>query len=208
MTSWFLSTVHPGFLMIGLCILVIGIGLLYRAWQQPKRQLSLVGLGWAALLLVHWPLGVALGFDRGWAVAAILPGFIALLWLAVITPWAQWNLASPRKRMSISAEADARASRITGPASVHISRSQAFQLMGQILVVGLLSFAAALGVGAALFSLLDGSIANRTVYAALAVVVVWPMLMVWSKAAASVKKPAACFVGIALGGLLLTPLFY
>lgn len=87
MNAWFLSAFNPWLLLPGLIILIAGIGLLYRAWQQPHRQWPLASLGWIALLLVHWPLGLALGFDRGWAIAAILPGFIALLWLGMTTPW-------------------------------------------------------------------------------------------------------------------------
>lgn len=96
MNAWFLSTFNPWLLLLGLIILVAGIGLLYRAWQQPQRQWSLVTLGWIALLLVHWPLGLALGFDRGWAIAAILPAFITLLWIAMAMPWRNWDSRQPK----------------------------------------------------------------------------------------------------------------
>lgn len=97
MNSWLLPAVGPGILLIGVAVVIIGIALRYRAWRHPKRDWPLVSLGWGALLLVHWPLGLALGFDRGWAIAAILPGFIALLWIGMTTPWQQWNKQDKQK---------------------------------------------------------------------------------------------------------------
>lgn len=202
MNSWFLSTLKPWPLLLGLVILIAGIALLYHAWQQSQRHWPLISLGWVALLLVHWPLGLALGFDRGWAMAAILPGFIALLWIAITTPWLQWNNQGRQK--------PAREFKPTNAAALsrHTRVKQSGQVLLQLFVVGLLSFAAALGVALALFSLLDASIANRTLYSALLVMLLWPALMVWSKAKASLLKPAIYFIGITLGGLLFTPAFF
>lgn len=198
MNSWFLSTLSPWPLVLGLVVMVIGIALLYSAWQSPTRNGSLISLGWIALLLVHWPLGIALSLDRGWAIAAILPGFIALLWIGMTTPWHAWNSQGRQK--------PARTHKVT--VSTRIRANQAGQVLLEIFVVGLLSFAAAIGVALALFSLLDASIVNRTVYAALLVMVLWPVLMVWSKAKPRLIKPAVYFVGISLGGLLFTPLLF
>lgn len=212
MTSWFLSTLNSWLLLLGSVILVGGIALLYLAWRQPERHWPLVSLGWVALLLTHWPLGLALGFDRGWAVASILPGFIALLWIGMVTPWKAWN-PSPRKRSTRSNETsnkDKPASSLPDKPQVTLRHraNQTGQLFAQVLVVGILSFAAALGLGLALFSLLDTSIANRTIYSALLIILLWPILMVWSKAAASLIKPAIYFIGITIGGLLFTPNFF
>lgn len=208
MNSWLLSTISPWPLVAGLAILVAGIALLYRAWQQPGRNWPLVTLGWIALLLVHWPLGVALGFDRGWAIAALLPGFMALLWIGMVTPWREWNKSNrqgPQGRQRIMRDPNAPATR---HASTHAGFRQTGQVLLQILVVGLLSFAAALGVALALFSLLDTSTVNRTVYAALLVMFLWPALMVWSKAKGSLLKPALYFLGLSVGGWLFTPVFF
>jgi hypothetical protein len=199
MNSWFLSTLSPWPLILGLAVMVIGVALLYRAWQRPTRSWSLLSLGWIALLLVHWPLGVALSLDRGWAVAAILPGFIALLWIGMTTPWRDWNTQGRQKPART-------ATATVVPTSTRAN--QAGQVLLQVVVVGLLSFAAAIGIALALFSLLDTSTVNRTVYAALLVMVLWPALMVWSKAKDSLIKPAVYFVGITLGGLLFTPIFF
>ncbi len=199
MNSWFLSTLSPWPLILGLTVMVIGVALLYRAWQRPTRSWSLISLGWIALLLVHWPLGVALSLDRGWAVAAILPGFIALLWIGMTTPWRDWNSQTRQKPVRT-------ATATAVPVSTRVN--QTGQVLLQVLVVGLLSFAAAIGVALVLFSLLDTSTVNRTVYAALLVMVLWPALMVWSKAKDSLIKPAVYFVGITLGGLLFTPVFF
>lgn len=97
MNTWFLSTASLGMLLAGLVVVIIGIALFYRVRQRPKRDWPLASLGWGALLLVHWPLGLALGFDRGWAIAAILPGFIALLWIGMTTPWQQQNKQHKQK---------------------------------------------------------------------------------------------------------------
>ncbi|QEY18742.1 hypothetical protein D0C16_23810 [Cellvibrio sp. KY-GH-1] len=199
MSSWFLSNLNPWPLILGLAVMIIGIALLYRAWQKPARNWSLISLGWIALLLVHWPLGIALSLDRGWAIAAILPGFIALLWIAMTTPWRDWNIQGRQKPVRT-------ANSPAVPASTRVN--QTGQVLLQILVVGLLSFAAAIGVALALFSLLEGSVINRTVFAALLVMVLWPALMVWSKANDSLLKPAMYFAGITLGGLLFTPVFF
>lgn len=90
------SSTLPGLylwpLLFGFIMLIAAASMLYRAWRQPKQHWPLVSLGWIALLLVHWPLGLALGFDRGWAIAAILPGFIALLWLGMTAPWRNWRV--------------------------------------------------------------------------------------------------------------------
>ena len=91
MKTWLLSTASLGMLLVGLAVVIVGIALFYWAWQRPTRDWPLTSLGWGALLLVHWPLAVALGFDRGWAIAAILPGFIILLWIGMTTPWQQRN---------------------------------------------------------------------------------------------------------------------
>ncbi len=204
MNSWFLSTVSPWPLLLGVGVVIAGIALLYRAWQKPQRNWSLISLGWVALLLVHWPLGLALGFDRGWAIAAILPGFIALLWIAMTTPWHRWNApgkqkpARAREPKAVAAEAITLRTRF----------NQTGQVLGQILVIGILSFAAALGASLALFSVLDTSVANRTIYSALLVMVLWPSLIVWSKTKVSLIKPAIYFIGITLGGLLFTPAFF
>ncbi len=199
MSSWFLSNLNPWPLILGLAVMIIGIALLYRAWQKPARNWSLISLGWIALLLVHWPLGIALSLDRGWAIAAILPGFIALLWIGMTTPWRNWNIQGHQKPVRTA----------NSPAvSANTRVNQTGQVLLQILVVGLLSFAAAIGVALALFSLLEGSVINRTVFAALLVMVLWPALMVWSKANDSLLKPAMYFAGITLGGLLFTPVFF
>lgn len=94
MSAWFLSILNPWFFLLGLTILAVGMAALYRAWQQPQHHWVLASLGWVALLLVHWPLGLALGFNRGWGFAAILPAFIALLWIGMATPWQLWNSQS------------------------------------------------------------------------------------------------------------------
>ncbi|PUA30571.1 MAG: hypothetical protein B0W54_08830 [Cellvibrio sp. 79] len=97
MNTWLLSTVNVGMLLAGLVVVIIGSLLFYRIWQRPERSQPLASLGWGALLLIHWPLGLALGFDRGWAIAAILPGFIALLWIGMTTPWQQRNKQHKQK---------------------------------------------------------------------------------------------------------------
>lgn len=97
MNSWLLSIAGSGALLIGLAVVIIASALLYRAWRRSGRNWSFISIGWGALVLVHWPLGLALGFDRGWAVAAILPGFIALLWIGITTPWHHWRKQSKHK---------------------------------------------------------------------------------------------------------------
>jgi hypothetical protein len=201
MNSWFLSTVKPWPLLLGLVVLLGAIMLLYRAWQRPQRQWQLVSLGWIALLLVHWPLGLALGFDRGWAIAAILPGFLALLWIGMISPWRDWNSHGRPKALRESKPA-------LEKTDLRTRANETGQLLMQVLVIGALSFAAAVGVGLVLFSVLDTSVVNRTVYSSLLVILLWPAFMVWSKAKSSLIKPAIYFVGIALGSLLFTPAFF
>lgn len=95
MNTWFLSIASLGMLLAGMVVVIIGIALFYRA--RSKHNWPLTSLGWGALLLVHWPLGLALGFDRGWAIAAILPGFIALLWIGMTPPWQQHNKQHKQK---------------------------------------------------------------------------------------------------------------
>lgn len=202
MNSWFLSTVDPWLLVPGLVVIIAAIGLLYGAWRKSRRNWPMVSVGWIALLLVHWPLGLALGFDRGWAVAAILPGFIALLWVAMTTPWQHWDAHGRQK--SVRGSKPGMANQV----AMRTRANQTGQVLLQVLVVGVFSFAAAVAAALALFSLLDTSIANRTVYSALLVMVLWPIFMVWSKATTSLLKPAIYFGGITLGGLLLTPIFF
>lgn len=202
MNSWFLSTISPWPLLLGVVVVVVGVVLLYRAWQRPRRNWPLVSLAWVALLLVHWPLGLALGFDRGWAVAAILPGFIALLWIGMTAPWQQWNHQNKQKPANNSRPV------VKAPVTTSTRVSQTGQALLQVLVVGILSFAAATGAALVLFSVLDTSVANRTIFSSLLVMLLWPAFMVWSKANASLLKPAIYFVGITLGGLLFTPAFF
>lgn len=201
MDSWFLSTLRPWPLALGLIVLIAGVALLYRAWRQPSRSWPLVSLGWIALLLVHWPLGLALGVDRGWAMAAILPGFVALLWIAMTTPWRNWQ---PANRQPL------RSAKVSEPSlsTARVDVRQTGKLLMQLLVVGVLSFTAALGVALAVFAALDTSIVNRTVYAALVVMLLWPAFMVWSNAKNSLLKPALWFMGISAGGWLFTPALF
>ncbi|HTF95132.1 MAG TPA: hypothetical protein VL995_03285 [Cellvibrio sp.] len=202
MNSWFLSTLSPWPLLLGLVVIIAAVGLLYRAWRRSQRDWPMVSLGWVALLLVHWPLGLALGFDRGWAVAAILPGFIALLWIAMTTPWQHWNHHARQKSGRGSTPS------VTNKVALRTRANQTGQVLMQVLVVGILSFATAVSIALVLFSLLDTSVANRTVYSALLVMVLWPILMVWSKAKKSLVKPAIYFGGVTVGALLFTPVFF
>jgi hypothetical protein len=213
MNSWFLSTLNPWLLCLGFAVLIFGIALLNRAWRQPKRHWPMVSLGWIALLMMHWPLGLALGFDRGWATAAILPGFIALLWLGIATPWKEWN-SNPKQKTSRAGVAIREPEAILskqalrlgnhGKTAFRLGINQTGHILAQIIVIGIFSFAAALSLALALFGLLETTIANRTVYSAALVIILWPILMVWSKAAISLLKPATYFVGITLGSLLFT----
>lgn len=204
MNSWFLSTISPWPLLLGVVLLLIGVTTLYLAWRQAERNWLLISLGWMLLLAAHWPLGLALRFDRAWALAAILPGFFALLWLAATTPWQHWDSQGRQRPVRESVVTKTNASMSTPSTSLSLTGN----VFGQILVVGLLSFCAAVGAALALFSALETSIVNRTVYAALLVLLLWPVLIVWSKAKAALLKPALYFIGASIAGLLFTPVLF
>lgn len=171
--------------------------MLYRAWQQPQRNRPLLVGGWGFLVLAHWPAFGAFGVDRGWALAAILPGLLALLLIIVRTDWR----AKP-KAMRPRREREAQFATTTP------WRTQVISLTQQIVVVGLLSLSASMGVALAVYALLDASVVNRTISAAIVVLLLWPVLMVWSRSRDSLMKPALWFVGLSLGGWLFTPVIF
>jgi hypothetical protein len=84
----------------------------------------------------------------------------------------------------------------------------AVPLIQRIFVVGLLSFSAAIAVGLAVYALLDSSLVNRSISAALVVLLLWPALMVWSQSRTSLLKPALWFVGLSLAGWFFTPAIF
>lgn len=206
MNSWFLSTISPWPLLLGIVLLLIGVAVLHLAWRQTERNWLLISLGWTLLLAAHWPLGLALRFDRAWALTAILPGFFALLWLAASTPWHNWNHQGRQRPDRESVMSKTKPSLATPSLSLRLNVT--LTLLAQILVVGLLSFCAALGAALALFSILETSVVNRTVYTALLVMLLWPVLIVWSKAKASLLQPTLCFIFASVAGLLCTPLLF
>lgn len=194
MTSWFLSTVNPWLVLLALVLLMAGVGVLYRAWQQPKRHWPLIGSGWGLLILAHWPWFMAMGVDRGWALAAMLPGLGALLVIIGLTPWRDWNHSERRPAKTLSTNTT------TNP-----WHKQLGGVLLQALVIGVLSLSASLGIALAVFALLDASVVNRTITAAIVALLVWPALMVWGRTKVSLLKPALWFIGLSLGGWLFTP---
>ncbi|WP_062064289.1 hypothetical protein [Cellvibrio sp. OA-2007] len=197
MNSLFLSTVNPWFSLLALLLIAAGVGLLYRAWLQPKRHWPLIAAGWGVLILAHWPWFAAFGVDRGWALAAMLPGLIALLLIALRTPWHERQLADRRSDKS------ARPAQPSPP-----WYSQVPGLLVQILVTGLLSLSAALGVALVVYALLDTSLVNRMMAAASVALLLWPVLIVWSRSRDSLVKPAFWFIGLSVAGWLSTPAIF
>ncbi len=197
MASWFLSTVNPWPVLLALVLLIAGVWVLYRAWRQPHRHWPLISLGWGLLVLAHWPWFMAMGIDRGWALAAMLPGLGALLLIIGLTPWRDWNHSERRMAKTAS------------PAGISTSwYKQLSIVLLQILVIGVLSLSAALGIALATYALLDASVVNRTVTAAIVALLAWPILMVWGRTKASLVKPALWFIGLSLGGWLFTPALF
>lgn len=196
--SIFLSPIDPLGSLLGLCLLMLGIGLLYAAWRRAQRHWPLIGAGWFSIALAYWPWMDAAGFDKGAALASLLPGVLALLLIICRTDW-RTQAKEPRAGAMRKTQAVAAAT---------LWRVQALSLTQQVLVVGVLSLSASLGVGLAVYALLDASLVNRTITAALVVLVLWPALMVWSHSRVSLVKPALWFVGLSLGGWLLTPAIF
>lgn len=205
MNSLFLSTVNPWFSLLALLLIAAGVGLLYRAWQQSKRHWPLIAAGWSVLILAHWPWFIAFGVDRGWALAAILPGLIALLLIALRTPWRERNRLDRNnvRNNDRHGEKSPRANSVSAPWYAPIPN-----LLLQVLVVGLLSLSASLGVALAVYALLDASVVNRTITAAIVALLLWPVLMVWSRSRESLIKPALWFIGISVVGWLSTPAIF
>ena len=201
MNSLFLSTVNPWFSLLALLLIAAGVGLLYRAWQQPKRHWPLIAAGWSVLILAHWPWFVAFGVDRGWALAAMLPGLIALMLIALRAPWRERNRLD--RNNDRHGEKSPRVNYQSAPWYAPIPN-----LLLQILVVGLLSLSAALGIALAVYALLDASVVNRTITAAIVALLLWPVLMVWSRSRESLIKPALWFIGISVVGWLSTPAIF
>lgn len=195
--SIFLSPIDLSGSLLGLCLLMLGIGLLYAAWRRPQRHWPLIGAGWFSIALAYWPWMNAAGFDKGAALASLIPGVLALLLIITRTDW-RTQTKEPRTG----------ATRQTPAAATTPWRAQAMSLTQQILVVGVLSLSAAIGVGLAVYALLDASVVNRTIAAAIAVLLLWPVLMVWSRSCSSLLKPALWFVGLSLGGWLVTPVIF
>ena len=192
MSSWFLSSIQPGASLLGVLTLAAGIGLLFLAWRQSKRHWPSVGAGWLCITLAYWPWMAAAGFDRGAALASLIPGLLALLLIGLRTPWGEWN---PGRERPVAANR-----------GLGFSWPWLGQVALQVLVTGALSLLASLGAALLLFAALDTSIANKTVAAALLVMLLWPALMVWSRASSSLLKPALCFIGLGGLGLLAGPL--
>ena len=71
--SMFLSSIDPLGSLLGLCLLLLGIGLLHAAWQRPQRHWPLISAGWLSIALAYWPWMSAAGFDKGAALASLLP---------------------------------------------------------------------------------------------------------------------------------------
>lgn len=151
--------------------------------------------------MAHWPWFIAFGVDRGWALAAILPGLIALLLIALRTPWRERN------------QADRRSAKTARSQPLSASQSTPWytpipNLLLQILVVGLLSLSAAFGAALAVYALLDTSLVNRMMAAASVALLLWPVLMVWSRSHDSLVKPALWFIGLSVAGWLSTPAIF
>ena len=196
-TSWFLASVNLWLVLPAMVLLIAGVLVLYRAWQQPHRHWPLISLGWGLLVLAHWPWCMAMGIDRGWTLGAMLPGLCALLLIIGRTPWRDWD------------DTDRRAAKIASSTNIPVHWYRHLPtLVLQILVIGVLSLTASLGIALAVFALLDTTVANRTIAAAIVVLLVWPALMVWGRTKASLLKPALWFIGLSLGGWLFTPVFF
>lgn len=194
--SMFLSSIDPLGSLLGLCLLLLGIGLLHAAWQRPQRHWPLISAGWLSIALAYWPWMSAAGFDKGAALASLLPGLLALLVIIFRTDWRGHTKAPVAARAATKAVITSSWQRL------------ALSLTQRILVVGLLSLSAAIGIGLTVYALLDASLVNRVISAALVVLLVWPALMVWSQSRVSLLKPALWFVGISLGGWLFTPAIF
>lgn len=201
MNSWFLSTVNPWLTLVALGLLSAGVYVLYRAWQKPQRHWLLISCGWGLLLFAHWPFFNAFGVDRAWALAAISPGLIGLLVIALRTPWQKWNREArtqPARAQLISTEKISRAN----------FRKKVKHVLVQIVVVGLFSLSASLGIALAVFGLLETSVVNRAITAAMVALLLWPIFMVWSRSRESLIKPALIFGCASLGGWLFTPAIF
>lgn len=209
MNSLFLSTVNPWFSLLALLLIAAGVGLLYRAWLQPRRHWPLIAAGWSVLILAHWPWFVAFGVDRGWALAAMLPGLIALMLIALRAPWREHNRLdrnSDRNNVRNNDRHGEKSPRANYPSAPWYAPIP--NLLLQVLVVGLLSLSASLGVALAVYALLDASVVNRTITAAIVALLLWPVLMVWSRSRESLIKPALWFIGISVVGWLSTPAIF
>lgn len=198
MHSWFLSTVDLRLSLLATTLVIAGVVVLYRAWRQPKRNPLLLILGWGLLFISFWPWMLAIGADRGWAIATLLPGITGIFIIALCTPWRDWNNGESKKFT---------AGKFFPPANSlrdlwNRDNLQRFIIL--FLVVGVLSFCAATATALVLFAVLEGSIVNRTIFSVLLILILWPTLMVWSRAATGLIRPASYLTGISIIGLILS----
>ena len=164
-----------------------GMVLLYRRWRRKNGPVWL-WLAWGIMVVSIWPWQQAFGFDRGIAVA---PLWLALVAFLLIAGGANWRAG-------------------LRPVVIHTGRARPGEQIPwgrrslRWLLAGPLCLLATTGLVMGWFAQSQWSDANRLVGAALFLVILWPLAIVWSSVDPRLWRPLlASVVALILGGCAL-----
>ena len=187
MNSWFVASISPVALLLAGLLSTAGMVLLYRCWRRKNGPVWL-WIAWGIIVVSIWPWQRALGFDRGIAVA---PLWLALVAFLLIAGGANWRAA-------------------LRPFVIHTGRSRPAEQIPwgrrslRWLLAGPLYLLATTGLVMGWFAQSQWSDANRLVGAALFLVILWPLAIVWSSADPRLWRPfLASVTALILGGCAL-----
>lgn len=187
MNSWFIASVSPMALLLAGLLSTAGMILLYGCWQRKVHPIW-HWVAWATIALSILPWQQALGFDRGVAVA---PLWLVLVAFLLIAGGASWREA-------------------LRPAVIRTGKTRPGRQISwgrrslRWLLAGPLSLLAVTVLVMSWFAHSHWNDANRLVGAALLLVILWPLAMVWSIADPRLWRPLlVSVVALILGGCLL-----
>lgn len=187
MNSWFVASISPVALLLAGLFSTAGMVLLYLCWRRKNGPVWL-WLAWGIIAVSIWPWQQALGFDRGLAVAPLWSALVAFL---LIARGANWRAA-------------------LRPAVIHTGRSRPGEQrpwghrLLRWLLAGPLFLLATIGLVMGWFAQSQWSDANRLVGAALFLVILWPLAIVWSSTDPRLWRPLlACVAVLILSGCAL-----
>jgi hypothetical protein len=189
MGGWTAKYIDVGSLALASTLVLLGTAVLFMAWRRRERHAGLLLLAWA-LIAASFPFwSRAAGFDSGATIGVVLLMVAALVFVFANGDW--------------RAKGSQRAARASNPKSALEGQSAApgrvRRTLLRTLAAGPLAFFAGLGPALLVVGGTRWPEADRIILGACALLVLWPVAMVWSCATG---KPQRCVITLAVIALL------